>query len=163
MVKLVPAIIEAKGKGKKKIRTGLALALLALLVGCGDNKLPGNYKLPDAANMIEEQQSACDMHGDFSYCAKFTLSEADMKSLRKQGFAWFPQIKEGHVSKAGWATGALPENVAHLVNGLDIHLKSAPKSSTQYSYLYEWVDGGFWRLITIDDTEKVVYYYRVSW
>ena len=131
----------------KKTICPLIAVLLVLLIGCG------GYKLPTAARIIEAQQSSADMFGDYSYCAKFKLSDAELAALRKQGFGWFPQIKEGYVSKATWGKARLPSNVVHLIEGLDVHLKSGPEPSAQYSHLYEWVDGGFWRLIAIDATE----------
>ena len=139
------------------IRTTALMFFSLLLVGCG------GYKLPDAAKVIEEHESSSDFQGDFSYCARFTLEEDKLEALRREGFDWFAPIREGHVSTKDWAAGVLPYNIAALINGLDVRLASGPSTSASYTYLYEWVDGGFWRLVAIDEKEKTVYYYRVSW
>ncbi|HUW55115.1 MAG TPA: hypothetical protein VMZ92_00620 [Planctomycetota bacterium] len=137
----------------------LTVIIVSRFIGCIADE---RYELPAAAEIVEKDVGTSDFHGDFDYCARFALSETELDKLRGSGFNWAP-MRKGFTSKAQWQQGVLPKEVMGLMSNLDVRLKDAPQGGASYTYLYEWVDGGWWRLFVIDEKTKVVYYYRCTW
>jgi hypothetical protein len=121
------------------------------------------YHLPPAAKIIEAKADSADVFGDFSMSAAFTLPDEELEELLKKGFDWFYPMRKGYVSDRNWITSTLPQKILEVNEIPRLHLENGPKDSIIYTYLYEWVDGGWWRLVIVDREKNLVYYYRESW
>ena len=135
----------------------ISLALLILICSCSAQHTPEGVKI------IEEQISSSDHFGDYSYCVRIKINKKQLKELKQKGFSWFPAHIEKNLSPPNWKNAKIPEDIISLVNGLDVHLDNPPKGNKIYEYIYQWKDGGFWRLVVIDQEGSEVYYYRVTW
>jgi hypothetical protein len=133
---------------------------------------PAGFELPDAtvdytrylppeAAIISAKADAPDIFGDFTMCAAFQLRDQEMHRLREEGLDWFPPIRgDDRSDNRTWQKGTLSESTISFINEM---LGTGLKESDTYTYIDEWVDGGWNRLLVIDEENEIVYYLRVTW
>ena len=130
-----------------------------------------DFELPASAEVLEQHAGPCDFHGDYTYCISFRLSQADLRGFQKRQFWWMvsrrPDRPDPPAASAAppaqWTTGPLPDDVLHFMGELKVHLAKGPEPSTSYRYVVREVEGGWWRLLVVDQDSRTVYYYRKTW
>ena len=128
-----------------------------------------DFDLPPSAKVLQQKIGSSDHFGDYSYYLAFQVSEPDLKALCERDFWWMtltrPDGRPAHYTAppAKWRRGPLPDDVVHFMKQLAVYTEDGPRESVSYRYLFREVDGGWWRLLVVDEQRKTVYYYRVTY
>jgi hypothetical protein len=126
-----------------------------------DETVDYTYYLPPEAEIVEARAGTADIFGDFSMCASFRLSDQEMIRLRDEGLNWFPPMRGDDLAdNAAWKEGVLSESVILRVSEM---LDTGPGESIIYTYIDEWSDRDWHRLLIIDEESEIVYYCRETW
>jgi hypothetical protein len=114
---------------------------------------PVEYQLPKIAKIIEQESSAADFFGDYTYSAVFLLPQSEVKNLVSKGFDWVTfDFPIGDQPK--WKSGKLPSEICNIA--VNNQLKDKPDCRIEYKYLFIGALGGY-RLFAIEEKKgKVV-------